>query len=259
MDFSKPYTVTVPSGNVPIFIVDKDGAESAFSLMGTVAKAKVAIRIGGGCKGMSRDDKDNMLSFFSTTFSGYRGVVWSGGTRQVTDGMIDPMVTEVPGIIMEENPDCVAIGTIPRTDNLRLVEDSRLVLDGYGTAPNVSQRGLLIVQDGADGNLDWNGDVDRYIGIMDKWSKHGGFSAIGLITWNGGPVTWEEIDKVAKKKWPVILVEGTGRVTDETIAKIRDGYNGLPDYFKGEHVIIVPKDNPEILRGVLMGEGFFPE
>ncbi len=256
MDISKPYAV---KGVFPIFVLDRDKAESAFSLIGTTAKAKVAVRIGGGCKGMNNDDKVDMLDFFSKAFSGYCGLVWSGGTRQVTnEGAIDPMVTEVPGLIMEQNPDCVALGTAPRTDILRLVDDSRLVLDNYGTAPNVSQRSLLIVQDGADGKLGWNGDVDYYIATMEKWRDFAGFQALGLVTWNGGPVTHEEIEKISQREWPVFLVKGSGRVTDETINKIMANDESLPKHLLGEHVVIVSKDDPDGLAKALAEKGFFP-
>lgn len=257
---SRPYAVSVKSGSIPLVIMDaKEGIPAAFALMGTKAKRKVAIRIGGGCKGMGPNDKQQMIEFFLSAFAGYDGVIWSGGTRQANkDGFVDPMVTDVPGLIASENPECIALGTLPRTDILRLRDDSRLVLDDYGAAPNPSQHGILIVQNGADGKLDWNGDVEAYLRIMEMWVDHAGFKALGLVSWNGGAVTQEEIEKVSSRKWLTVLVKGSGRVTDEIIAKLENGGDGLADHFKGDHVHVVSKDEPEALTEILVGRGFLP-
>jgi hypothetical protein len=257
MSSSNPYTVSVPTGKIPLIIMDaKYGVSAAFALMGTKAKSKVALRIGGGCKGMNSQDKQQMIGFFLEALAGYEGVVWSGATRQIDkNGELDPMVTDVPGFIAAENPDCVALGTLPRTDVLRLQHDLRLVLDDYGTIPNPSQHGILIVQNGPDEKMDWNGDVDAYVRVMEMWRDHAGFSALGLISWNGGAVTQEEIEKASSRKWLTVLVKGSGRVTDEIIAKLENGGEGLAEHFKGDHVCVVSKDEPEALRDILVSRG----
>lgn len=250
-----PLTVTARGGETTLLVMDaKDGLPAAFALMATRAAHRVALRLGGGCKGMNAADKTTMLEYFDVAFRGYRGLVWSGGTRQLaSDGSLDPMVTDVPGIIAAANPECVALGTMPRTDLLRLAGDSQLVLDKYGTRPNPTVKGLLVVQNGADGNLDWDGDLNAYFGLMEQWRDHAGFTALGLIAWNGGPVTEKEIMRSAKLGWPTFLVSGTGRVTDELIGKLAIGTLELP---KQHRVVVVSKDNPSTLRGALIEHGF---
>lgn len=152
MNKNRPYRVTAPNGKVHLVVMDaKDNLPAAFALMGTRAENKVAIRILGGCKGMSADDKIAMMDFFTRALQGFKGLIWSGGTRQTSNGETDPMVTDVPGVIAENNPGCVALGTCPRTAMLSLQDDSRLVLDNYGTVPNPSMTGILIVQNGPEG------------------------------------------------------------------------------------------------------------
>lgn len=255
----RPYKVTAEDGRVKLLIVDyADGVPAAFALMGTQAWKKVAIRIGGGCKNMTMEDKLGMVEFFRKAFRGYKGVVWSGATRAVTpDGRIDPMVTEIPGVIAADNPGAVALGTAPRVDILSLQGDSHLILDQYGTIPNVSQKGVLIVQNGADGKLDWNGDLDMYFKIMAMWRDHAGFTALALITWNGGAVTEEEIMKAVNLHWPVILIEGSGRVTDEIAKKLKENDEETKKKLgNGDNVIVVSKDEPENLRLALIQCGF---
>ncbi len=249
-----PYTVSTPNGVTKLLVMDaRDGLPAAFALMGTQAKAKVAIRVTGGCKGMNATDKAEMMAFFSAAFSGYQGVIFSGGTRAVVNGEIDPMVTDVPGVIATGNPGCIALGTAPRTDIMTLQDDSRLMLDQWN-APNPSMSGILIVQDGPDGNMDWDGDLPTYFALMEQWKNHAGFTALGTIAWNGGAVTEDEIMHSIKKGWMTVLVNGSGRVTDEIISKLHFG-----DIEHRDHIKIVDKADPETLTEFLVQFGFFPQ
>jgi hypothetical protein len=254
-----PFKVTTESGKVNLVIMNaKDGLPAAFALMGTLAEKKVAIRLAGGCKGMNDDDKREMIDFFSRAFTGYRGLLWSGGTRQIADGKVDPMVTDIPGIIASQNKGCIALGTIPRTDLLRLQEDSRLVLDEWGTAPNPDMAGILIVQNGADGTLEWDGDLDVYFNLMDYWKIYSRFTALGLVAWNGGLVTADEILRSINRGWPTILIKGSGRVTDEICDKIesKDPEFAGKITSKNASIFIVSKDAPGLLTGILDAKGF---
>ncbi len=74
---TSPFTVSTPSKRIPLLVMDaKDGIPAAFALMGTKAKNRVAIRLGGGCKGMNSDDKADMMSFFTSALAGFSGVIW---------------------------------------------------------------------------------------------------------------------------------------------------------------------------------------
>ena len=258
-----PYKVSTADGQVRLLVMDatKDGLPSAFALLGTTAKHKVAIRLAGGCKGMNAADKAHMLDYFAVAFDGYRGVIWSGGTRAVKDGVVDPMVTDVPGVIADNNAGCVALGTVPRTALMTLQEDSRLVLDQYGNAPNPGMTGILVVQNGPDGELGWDGDLKTYATLMNQWRDSGGFKRLGLISWNGGDVTKDEILMSIRNGWTTILVDGTGRATDELVGEImRDldafgtKYN-LPSGWDAR-TSLVPKTNPAILAKLLHEKGF---
>jgi hypothetical protein len=244
-----PYTVQ--KGVMPVIVQENSmGLSAAFALMGTRAEEKVAIRITGGCSGMSLADKEDMLRYFSEALPGYKGVLSSGGTRNVKDGKVDPMVTDVPGVVSELNKGCIVLGTAPRTAVLSLQGESRLVLDEYGTAPNPCLDGLMIVQSGPDAALDWDGDLDKYFSLMEYWKAFAGFSRLGIISWNGGAVTEKEILGSMKRGWTVILVEGTGRKTDEIIEKVRNRE------LESSSTHIVSKEHPKELRDVLVTNGF---
>jgi len=255
--FMSAKTVTGQDGRTVLIIQDK-GAQlpATFALMATRAARKVCIRISGGCKGMNADDKKAMMDFFQIAFKGFEGMIWSGGTRQFDkDGNLDPMVTDVPGVVAAGNPKCVALGSTPRTDVLRLVEESRLVLDDYGTAPNPSMNAILLVQDGAEGKLGWDGDLDAAFGLMDQLTQYGGFHRAGVIAWNGGAITRDEVMRSIKKGWPTIVVKGSGRAADEIAAELVAGT--FAD--KRENLYVVDKSSPHILRKLLIAERFIQE
>jgi len=257
MNKDKPYSVANKDGKIKLVIMDaKEGLPAAFALMGTRAVSKKAIRVTGGCKGMSDQDKEQMLQYFSEATKGYQGVIWSGGTRMTTkDGKIDPMVTDIPGVIASRNPGCIALGTLPRTEMLTLQYDSRLVLDQWGTVPNPDLSGILIVQNGAEGSLDWDGDLDVYFRLMENWQNYGGFKEVGLISWNGGPITEKEIINSLKRGWTTILIKGSGRVTDEVIEKINSGEINI----ENGCAYIVSRDNSTALRQILIVCGFIEQ
>lgn len=259
---TQPYRVTALNGKTHLVIMNAtDGLPAAFALMGTRALDKVAIRLTGGCKGMSVEDKAEMIEFFSFALAGYQGILWSGGTRQTDkSGEVDPMVTDIPGIIAAQNVGCVALGTIPRTDMLTLQEDSRLVLDQWGTVPNPDMLGILIVQNGPDGEMGWDGDLDVYFRLMQNWQTYAGFTTVGLISWNGGDVTREEIMRSIKLGWPTILIKGSGRVTDEIADKILNQDKELEESLpKNACVLIISKEQPELLRSAIVNLGFLKE
>ena len=253
-----PYRVTAPGGETKVLVMDrKEGFPATFALMATTAPHKVAIRVSGGCKGMSPGDKDEMLRYFADAFRGYRGMIWSGATRQfTTHGGLDPMVTDVPGIIAAENPECVALGSVPRTNYLRLVGESRLVLDGYGTGPNPSMRGILVVQNGADGKSEWDGDLDAAFGLMENLVSYGGFSRVGVIAWNGGPITKDEVTRSMRNGWPTVVVKGSGRAADEIAAELEARDRSLEHPDRNPSVVVVDRANPGTLRDYLISSGF---
>jgi len=248
-------TVKNKSGKVQLFVADHNSSLPAnYMLVATKAPTKVAIRIAGGCKNMSDQDKLEMLDFFTQAFDGYTGVLCSGATRQLTStGELDPMVTDVPGHVALTNPDLIALGTAPRTDTWSLQGESAFVLDGYNTRPNPTMDAILLVQDGPDTNLDWDGDVPTYLKIMEAWNKFAGFEHVGLVSWNGGAVTEAEFQATAARKWPTILVEGSGRATDDAITAI---HTNQPNALQGNHIFVVNKNEPQILRKYLIDNGF---
>jgi len=253
-----PFAVQTPDNTVKVIVMNKsDDLPTAFALHAANAKRKVALRISGGCGNMTDADKEDMVAYFLEAFRGYEGVLFSGATRQAKDGKIDPMVTDIPGLIAQANPGCIALGTVPRTGLMQLVEESRLVLDPDGTAPSPNQSAILIVQDGPDKPSEWDGDLNVYFQLMENWRDAANFTSLGLTSWNGGGVTLKEIMTSASKGWPTFLIGGSGRKTDEVIAKLEASDEELLAQLpEGHKIIIAEKDDPQTLRDALIKHGF---
>jgi hypothetical protein len=254
-----PQTVTTRSGESRLIVMDRrEGFPTTFALLATTAADKVVLRVSGGCKGMDANDKQQMLTYFSEALAGFRGMIWSGATRQVDkEGALDPMVTDVPGVIAATNPECVALGSAPRTDYLRLKGESSLVLDSYGTLPNPTMTGILVVQNGADGKSDWDGDLDAAFTLMSDLVSAAAFKRAGVIAWNGGLVTEDEVLRSAKQGWPTFVVRGSGRLADEISQKLESGNQELLSKLPKNHRLrIVERDNSFTLRSQLQEFGF---
>ncbi len=249
------WTVSAPSGEVPILVVEaNDPVPAAFALMGTTVPDKRCVRIVGGCANMTPQDKVDMITFFTEAFRGYRGLLFSGATRDVdANGDVDPMVTDVPVAIARENPESKVLGTVPRTDLLRLRGESMLKLGSGETGINPGYSGVLIVQQDAETPAGWDGDLGKYHQLMSQWQQSGGFETVGIVSWNGGGVTAKEIEAAAQKRWPTILVRGSGRKTDEYAAKLADGSWQLP---QGHRVVVVDRADAQTLRSALIDAGF---
>jgi hypothetical protein len=255
-------TVTAPNGRADLIVMDvKDSLPSSFALRATTARDRVVIRVGGGCTNMSKEDRERMLAYFVEAFQGYGGVIFSGATRNVDESnAVDPMVTEVPGAVAEANPGCVALGTAPRTGRLGLVGESQLVLDNHGTLANPAMSMLLLVQDGAEREAGWDGDLDAYFALMQQWQNDANFEALGGVFWNGGGVTGKEIMRCAKLGWPTILIKGSGRITDEIAGKLENRDSELLSSLPAKHKItVVDRSSPQELRAALLHYGFLTD
>ncbi|HEX6258257.1 MAG TPA: hypothetical protein VFZ48_02140 [Candidatus Saccharimonadales bacterium] len=221
--------------------------------------ARRGVRLSGGCSGMSRGDKQEMMDYFVEAFANFTGFVSSGGTRQVgDDGGIDPMITDVPAALANKWPDRIlTLSTAPRTGQMALVDNSRLVLDAEnGTLPQPGVHMVILVQPVlSHDKAGWDFDVDHYLKLFNEYVRTGGWR-FGEPVWNGGGITVEEAVKAANLGWPVFPIEGSGRAADQLAAAALAGepINGLkPGAERNLHV--VRRDDPSTLAQAMASQG----
>ena len=252
---SQPYAVPANIGFVELVITGtNDPLPSAVPIfVASHAPAKVALRLAGGCSNMSQSDKRNMLDFFGSGLEHFTGMVSSGGTREANaDGLLDPMVTDVPALLVQQSPESiVAVSSVPRTNRLGLVDDSRLVLSEDGKLlPNPGVHMIVLVQSNNGVALDWDGDLDMYFDMFRNLVVHGKWQ-VGMIVYNGGGVTRTEALRAMMHQWPVILVQNSGRQADVLIQELQAGTLVLPNGAEPtlERIQIVQNDDHRRLHG----------
>jgi hypothetical protein len=254
-----PDEVTCASGRVELQVTGAgDPPPLDFGLMATLVADRVIFRLAGGCKGLTDDLKERLLRYVCDALLGYAGAVFSGGTRDAKDGRVDIMITEIALAVARMNPGTVLLGTFPRTEgNFGMVEGSRLVVGKYDTRPNPGYDGLLAVQDGADGELEWDGDIPLYQKLFRHLRRSAGFRQAGVVAANGGDATVTEIMTAARAGQPTVLVHGFQRKTDEiALAHQRGSLDWLPSQHQ---LVVVDGDDPTSLRDAMAGFGFFPQ
>ena len=266
LDTRHPYRVPSTIGAVDVIVTTSSAPIlPAIQARMTASPAPIALRIAGGCSGMSDDDKQDMLAWFYRNMHGFKGLLSSGGTRDIKDGRLDPMVTDVPAMLASDQ--VLTISTLPLVGTMQLVDDSRLRIsrtDQYGTSlthPNPGVHMLVVVQHPLGTALGWDGDVRTYFDMLNMYHHQGHRNPwqVGLVAWNGGSVTELEIKLAARYGWPVILVEGSGRAADKFITAMRDGTLDLAQ--SNEHstpynprihnIYVVRRDEPNSLRAQL--------
>lgn len=227
----------------PKFAADKRGClvtvktpgealPDAFKLKVADAKTRAIIRVGGGCKGFTKEAQEGMLPFFinaarETDASGavvreLSCALFSGGTVNVdaAGNIADDMVTSVPGVLALHYP-VIALSTTPRTDNL-FAQRNYPGLSVGDQGLDLRQHAVVIVQESAGKNAGaWDLDVPDYFGFMGSL-KEQGWKA-GLVFLNGGDITRDEIYTALAGGYHIMVVEGSLRETDAFIKAYRDG------------------------------------
>ena len=164
-----------------------------------VKAAREVVRIAGGCKHISEEIVAAMPGYFRDAFrtvdddgntvTEFRGTAFSGGTANIgDDGVLqDGMVTNMPAVLANSYP-CIAMSTTPRTDIMALDgQTGGLVVDAWGGRIDFRQHAAMVVQQDPAEVLDWDGDLDTYLTLLEGWQMAG--FKVAVIAMNGGGVT----------------------------------------------------------------------
>lgn len=255
--------------SVPALFIKRVGeTASNMSLMLTAVRRRFVVRFTGGCGYMSQEDAQGLYHLFVRAFDGYEGAILFGGTRmrrRDDPTIIVPGITEIPPLIRHANPGVVLLGVVPKTTDLRLDVNQGMIVEDkeeneYFTIINPDLTAALIIQQSVDEGVDWGAELKECEQIIanllrfaspldDPWRQL-------LVSYNGGKYTWMEIENWVDLKWPVLLVRGSGRKTDEFIEKFADDVG-----FQKAHpnVLVATKDTASIRRmlvkaGALKGD-----
>ena len=230
------HSTKIPRKRGSLFIIVSDGQQVplAFtSLPTTDGVSRRVVRLAGGCKGISPELQAGLKDYFvdafrlvdesGTTTHEFDGTVFSGGTANFDDKgeLKSLMITNVPGYLAEVYP-CIAISTTPRTADMSLDPgNGSVIVDNYGGKMDHRQHGNLIVQKNPGEVLNWDGDLEVYLTLMEGWQSAG--FQVAIVAMNGGDVTRDEIYQALKRGIPVIVVEGSLREADAFVKAFNTG------------------------------------
>src|SRR5262249_45016149 len=230
------HTTKIPRKRGSLFIVVSEGQQVplAFtSLPTSEGVSRRVVRLAGGCKGLSAELQAGLKDYFLDAFrvvdeSGattheFNGTVFSGGTANFDEKgeLKSLMITNVPGYLAEVYP-CIAISTTPRTADMSLDPgNGSVIVDNYGGKMDHRQHRNLIVQKNPGEVLNWDGDLEVYLTLMEGWQSAG--FQVAILAMNGGDVTRDEIYQALKRGIPVIVVEGSLREADAFVRAFNTG------------------------------------
>jgi hypothetical protein len=243
---------------VPRLYVKSRGEQTTkLALQLTRAPRKFVVRITGGCGSMSSADAEGMHELYARAFVGYDGAMLFGGTRMVAvDAPHDvvPGITEVPPRLRSLCPHMVLLGVIPRTQDLGLSDHGMIVSkeDGkpFVTVVHPTQDIVLVVQVAADDPEVWDAEYQECLRVTEDLRAYADFGS-ALVSYNGGTVTRREVLATADRGWPVVLIAGSGRTTDE-LASDRT-------WLAAHRNVAVADKDPDALRRALASFGAVPE
>ncbi|MFZ2193314.1 MAG: hypothetical protein WAV31_03645 [Candidatus Moraniibacteriota bacterium] len=188
----------------------------------TSSRSHFVTRLTGGCGSLTAESAQGFLELFSDAFYGYSGVMLFGGTRMIRkddESVVVPGITEVAPVIRRINKYATVLGVIPRTDELFIRKDGILIVGKeeeateYVTIVHPDQDICIVVQADVNKGSKWLAEANVCLKITDLLLAVNGWKSL-LVSYSGGQVTKQEIEKTAHMKWPVLLIEGGGGTTD---------------------------------------------
>ncbi len=188
---------------------------------------KIAVRITGGCGDMSAEDAEGVQELFCSAFEGFCGLLLIGGTRMIKG--LDPTnvyfgITEVGPTIRRANPSCRVLGVVPRCKDFMFCTEPPVLIvrdesheTGLTTIVHPDQDFVIAAATALSVKGVWEDEVICCNYITGTLVSYGGWKSL-LIAYNGGGVTEGEIRSTAACGRPVLIVRGSGRVSDKLAA-----------------------------------------
>lgn len=239
---------------VPSLYIKRVGETSTKAeLRLTTAAHRFVVRFTGGCGYMSAEDAQGLYALFQEAFQGFAGAILYGGTRMVDrndPSIVVPGITEIPPLIWQDNPTASILGVVPRSGDLQISDLGMIVSDepssDYITIIHPHQSQCLVVQQSADKGADWTAEFKECLRITNDLRSYVDWNSL-LISYNGGGVTEQEILATAEKGWPVLLINGSGRKSEE--------YANNEEFLQNYPNVLVAEKSAESIRSALVRTG----
>jgi hypothetical protein len=190
----------------------------------------ISITGGTGYADMSSSQGEAINALFAEAFLGFGGALLLGGSRMVRNNDLRDIkygITETGPAIRAVCPQAFLLGIAPRVQHLAYCRSDQYIelvpLIGEDIDRNYKtiihpQHDMLVYisQRLLPDKSVWDDEVHFRRTISSLLRQYGNWRSL-LVAYNGGKTTEQEVRAVAARGWPVLLVRGSGRVTDELI------------------------------------------
>lgn len=205
----------------------------------------VLVRPAGGAANMERSQTLGLESIYLEAFEGFKGVLTIGATQMRsldTPGQIEYGITELGPLIHRANPYSILLGVVPRFEMINLatglIRNSSTAARGrFATYihPDV-ERIVLINGELVRGSSMWHDEVEFCRRIRRIQVEEAGWASL-VVAFNGGSVTNAELLAEVQQGRRVLLVEGSGGVTDMLLkGKLSDAIDAQGSWPQGHLV-----------------------
>jgi hypothetical protein len=178
-----------------------------------LAPSRAVILVIGGADSLTTEGSEQLAELLA------RGVVRvaADAPAVVVDGGTDAGVMALTGqAVARDGHRVVLVGVAPEAkvaySQVGTSDDARVPLE-----PNHSH---FVLVDGTD----WGDTTETMLSFVD--ALVGRPPSVAAVVVGGGPVARAEVAEVARRRWPVVLITGTGGVADELAHTIEDRRDG---------------------------------
>lgn len=125
---------------------------------------------------------------------------------------------------------------------------------GAALDPNHSH---FVLAEGAD----WGGEADLMFGLANGLSQTQNIAVLTVLV-NGGPIAKDEVLRSVRSQWPIVIIEGSGRLADEIAAFSKAGKEPEGDAVMAEIIsegniqLFAAKGAPGELRRLIVRQLF---
>ncbi len=177
-----------------------------------------------GMSGFGEAKERAKLPILGEVFKKRRGAFLFGGTEirsLIPPHEVIPTIMSVPLWAKEsclDDKTMALFAITPRVDRLKVTQKfGNIILvepeHGYFTRMVPHQALAVLLQTSPDDHSDWSQEWKECLSVIERLLRRRWGSL--LVSFNGGAETAKEIKAHAKLGWPVLLIEDSGRMTEE--------------------------------------------
>lgn len=174
-----------------------------------IKQPKALIMLAGGAAGLDKSLRPHLLQLFSMGIARAAGIdalIIDGGTHVGTMAMMGQGVADT-------GRNCILLGVAPAGKVTYPGEPTEgCIEDEAPLDPNHSH--FVLVE-----SNEWGGETKTMYELAEELGKE---IPVLTILVNGGQVAKHEVLQSVHQGWPIIVVEGTGRLADEIAIAIRE-------------------------------------